>query len=126
VLSLEILNRLFSSQLNTHKSILNTFLSHSNQTRESNTIFQKVNDDGHPTSNSKFESVRHLALNLARALARNNTASKSMIKSKSKSKSKKKAGRKDNTLLNLELLPPDSTSNVILVQRQAVSMKANL
>jgi hypothetical protein len=53
-------------------------------------------------SNSKFESVRHLALNLARALARNNTASKSMIKSKSKSK--KKAGRKDNTLLNLELL----------------------
>jgi hypothetical protein len=51
-------------------------------------------------SNSKFESVRHLALNLARALARNNTASKSMIKSKSK----KKAGRKDNTLLNLELL----------------------
>jgi hypothetical protein len=29
-------------------------------------------------SNSKFESVRHLALNLARALARNNTASKSM------------------------------------------------
>jgi hypothetical protein len=51
-------------------------------------------------SNSKFESVRHLALNLARALARNNTASKSMIKSKSK----KKSGRKDNTLLNLELL----------------------
>ncbi len=57
----------------------------------------------HPRhSNSKFESVRHLALNLARALARNNTASKSMIKSKSK----KKAGRKDNTLLNLELLSP--------------------
>jgi hypothetical protein len=55
-------------------------------------------------SNSKFESVRHLALNLARALARNNTASKSMIKSKSMSTSKKKAGRKDNTLLNLELL----------------------
>jgi hypothetical protein len=52
-------------------------------------------------SNSKFESVRHLALNLARALARNNTSSKSMIKSKSKTK----AGRKDNTLLNLELLP---------------------
>jgi hypothetical protein len=57
-------------------------------------------------SNSKFESIRHLALNLARALARNNTASKSMIKSKSMSTStsKKKAGRKDNTLLNLELL----------------------
>ncbi len=51
-------------------------------------------------SNSKFESVRHLALNLARALARNNTASKSMIKSTSK----KKAARKENTLLNLELL----------------------
>ena len=57
-------------------------------------------DQAKNISNSKFESVRHLALNLARALARNNTASKSMIKSKSK----KKAGRKDNTLLNLELL----------------------
>jgi len=53
-------------------------------------------------SNSKFESVRHLALNispnlalnLARALARNNTSSKST----------KKATRKDNTLLDLELL----------------------
>ncbi|WP_462270265.1 hypothetical protein, partial [Desulfobacter sp.] len=53
-------------------------------------------------SNSKFESVRHLALNLARALARNNTASKSMIKSTSK----KKAGREDSTLFNLELLGP--------------------
>jgi hypothetical protein len=52
------------------------------------------------TSNSKFDSVGHLALNLARALARNNTSSKSMIKSKSKTK----ASRKDNTLLNLELL----------------------
>jgi hypothetical protein len=51
-------------------------------------------------SNSKFESVRHLAFNLARALARNNTASKSMIKSTSK----KKAGRKDNILFNLKLL----------------------
>jgi len=51
-------------------------------------------------SNSKFDSVGHLALNLARALARNNTSSKSMIKSKSKTK----ASRKDNTLLNLELL----------------------
>jgi hypothetical protein len=48
-------------------------------------------------SNSKFDSVGHLALNLARALARNNTSSKSMIKSKSKTK----ASRKDNTLLNL-------------------------
>jgi hypothetical protein len=57
-----------------------------------------VNCPSAENSNSKFESVRHLALNLARALARNNTASKSMIKSK------KKAGRKDNTLLNLELL----------------------
>ncbi|WP_462271164.1 hypothetical protein, partial [Desulfobacter sp.] len=56
-------------------------------------------DQAKNISNSKFESVRHLALNLARALARNNTASKSMIKSKSTSK--KKAGRKDNTLLNL-------------------------
>ena len=55
-------------------------------------------DQAKNISNSKFESVRHLALNLAR----NNTASKSMIKSKSTSK--KKAGRKDNTLLNLELL----------------------
>jgi len=57
-------------------------------------------DQAKNISNSKFESVRHLALNLAlnlaRALARNNTASKST--------SKKKAGRKDNTLLNLELL----------------------
>jgi hypothetical protein len=52
------------------------------------------------SSNSKFDSVGHLALNLARALARNNTSSKSMIKSKSKTK----ASRKDNTLLNLELL----------------------
>jgi len=57
-----------------------------------------------PDSNSKFESVRHLALalNLARALAQNNTSSKSTIKSKSK----KKTSRKDNTLLNLELLDP--------------------
>jgi hypothetical protein len=37
-------------------------------------------------SNSKFESVRHLALNLARALARNNTSSKRMLKSKRKHK----------------------------------------
>jgi hypothetical protein len=55
---------------------------------------------GRAFSNSKFDSVGHLALNLARALARNNTSSKSMIKSKSKTK----ASRKDNTLLNLELL----------------------
>ena len=34
-------------------------------------------DQAKNISNSKFESVRHLALNLARALARNNTASKS-------------------------------------------------
>jgi len=59
-----------------------------------------VQRDSITHSNSKFESVRHLALNLARALAQNNTSSKSKIKSKSK----KKASRKDNTLINLELL----------------------
>nr|WP_319574867.1 hypothetical protein [uncultured Desulfobacter sp.] len=59
-----------------------------------------VQRDSITHSNSKFESVRYLALNLARALAQNNTSSKSTIKSKSK----KKASRKDNTLLNLELL----------------------
>jgi len=52
--------------------------------------------------NSKYELVRHLAhalahalnLALAHVLARKNTPSKSMIK----------ANRKDNSLLNLELL----------------------
>ncbi len=56
--------------------------------------------------NSKYELVRHLALNLAHALARKNTPSKSMIK----------ANRKDNSLLNFLFLEnhsgggPDSCS----------------
>jgi len=50
------------------------------------------------TGNSKFELIRYIALNFARALARNNTSSKSTIMSKSK----KKANREDNNFIKTQ------------------------